>query len=47
MVGCGSVGKLVGAGLIVGARVPSNGIAVGSIVGFTVFGSITPFLQAA
>jgi len=42
------VGGLVGAGLMVGDRVlPSNGDAVGGVVGGEVFGTMTPFLQSA
>jgi len=38
------VGGLVGAGLMVGDRVPSR---VGGVVGREVFGTMTPFLQLA
>lgn len=55
LVGCGSVGEVDGAGLVVGRgvvgdkvglRVPSMGIGVGSCEGVLVFGTIT-FLQSA
>lgn len=41
------MGGLVGAGLMVGDRVPSNGDGVGGVDGDEVSGTMTPFLQLA